>query len=196
MRRRQEAAPARIGRRGELRVEVRGDRQGEVIFRDNLADSVSAVLQADYRSDGREEVIACGYDGEVGAAFAPAEHTRVLCSPRLFSPPVPLPGFTRWVSSRSPPRAPAGATHGASLRRWLARCRSYQRVNGRVSSQLGHRAQPGTSPAGARQLHELSKPLLAGSTQVVCVCCVVAPPPARRRCGDTYRRIRRRRARR
>jgi hypothetical protein len=85
------------------KLEVRGDRQGEVIFRDNLADSVSAVLQADYRSDGREEVIACGYDGEVGATLTPAEHACALCSPRLSSPPTPLPGFTRWVYPPSPP---------------------------------------------------------------------------------------------
>lgn len=47
--------------------QVRGDRQGEVMFRDTFTDAVSAVLQADYRSDGREELIACGYDGEVRA---------------------------------------------------------------------------------------------------------------------------------
>lgn len=94
------------------KLEVRGDRQGEVIFRDNLADSVSAVLQADYRSDGREEVIACGYDGEVGATPTPAEYTRVLCSPRVSSLPTPLPGFTHWASRPSPPCAPARATHG------------------------------------------------------------------------------------
>ncbi|KAL1508789.1 hypothetical protein AB1Y20_004884 [Prymnesium parvum] len=47
------------------KVEVRSDRTGEVIFKDNLGSSISAILKADYRSDGRMEVIVCSADGEV-----------------------------------------------------------------------------------------------------------------------------------
>jgi Bardet-Biedl syndrome 2 protein len=38
------------------KLEVRSDRSGEVIFKDNLGAPISAIVQADYRSDGRTEV--------------------------------------------------------------------------------------------------------------------------------------------
>ena len=47
------------------KFEVRSDRTGEVIFKDNLGASISSILKADYRSDGRMEVIVCSADGEV-----------------------------------------------------------------------------------------------------------------------------------
>lgn len=47
------------------KFEVRSDQTGEVIFKDQLSGPVSQILQADYRSDGRTEVIVCSADGEV-----------------------------------------------------------------------------------------------------------------------------------
>ena len=38
------------------KLEVRSDRSGAVIFKDNLGAPISAIVQADYRSDGRTEV--------------------------------------------------------------------------------------------------------------------------------------------
>jgi len=47
------------------KFEVRSDRTGEVIFKDILPAAVSSILKADYRGDGRTEVIVCSADGEV-----------------------------------------------------------------------------------------------------------------------------------
>ena len=54
------------------RVEVRNERGGEVLFKDTLPSSISAVLHADYRLDGQEEIICCSVDGEV-RGFLPVE---------------------------------------------------------------------------------------------------------------------------
>jgi len=55
------------------KFEVRSDMTGEVIFKDHLRDgaSISSILQADYRCDGRTEVIVCSAEGEV-RAYLPA----------------------------------------------------------------------------------------------------------------------------
>ena len=55
------------------KFEVRSDMTGEVIFKDAMRDgaSVSGILQADYRGDGRVEVIVCSAEGEV-RAYLPA----------------------------------------------------------------------------------------------------------------------------
>lgn len=47
------------------KLEVRSDRSGEVLFKDAAAAPVAAILQADYRSDGKAELLVCGTDGEV-----------------------------------------------------------------------------------------------------------------------------------
>lgn len=47
------------------RMEVRRDDTGEVVYRDHLTCAVSQVVKADYRNDGMEQVIACGFEGEV-----------------------------------------------------------------------------------------------------------------------------------
>lgn len=54
------------------RLEVRSDRTGEVVYKDNLNQAVSAIVKADYRKDGNEEVIVCGANGEV-RAYLPAD---------------------------------------------------------------------------------------------------------------------------
>ena len=46
-------------------MEVRKAENGEVVYRDHLAAPVAALLQADYRNDGVEQLIAVGADGEV-----------------------------------------------------------------------------------------------------------------------------------
>jgi hypothetical protein len=55
------------------KLEVRSDRSGEVIFKDNLGAPISAIVQADYRADGRTEVraaaglsVCAGQGGESG----------------------------------------------------------------------------------------------------------------------------------
>uniref|UniRef100_A0A7S0L2Q7 Bardet-Biedl syndrome 2 protein homolog n=1 Tax=Coccolithus braarudii TaxID=221442 RepID=A0A7S0L2Q7_9EUKA len=47
------------------KFEVRSDRSGEVIFKETLGASVSAILTSDYRCDGHTEVMVCTADGEV-----------------------------------------------------------------------------------------------------------------------------------
>jgi hypothetical protein len=54
------------------RVEVRRERNGEVMMKDTLPGGVAAIEQGDYRMDGREEVIVCGQDGEV-RGYLPVE---------------------------------------------------------------------------------------------------------------------------
>ena len=53
---------------------------GEVIFKDAMRDgaSVSGILQADYRGDGRVEVIVCSAEGEVRAYLSEAARGCVL----------------------------------------------------------------------------------------------------------------------
>lgn len=41
------------------------DRNGEVIFKDTFSSAVAAIVVADYRMDGREEVICCAHSGDV-----------------------------------------------------------------------------------------------------------------------------------
>ena len=54
------------------KVEVRSDRNGQVIYKDMFSSPISAIVQADYRMDGKEEVICCALDGEV-RGYLPAE---------------------------------------------------------------------------------------------------------------------------
>lgn len=49
------------------RIEVRSDRNGEIIYKDTLGASVAGIVRADYRQSGREEIICCATDGEVKA---------------------------------------------------------------------------------------------------------------------------------
>ena len=52
---------------------MRSDTSGEVIFKDVLKGgaTVAGILSADYRNDGRTEVIVCSAEGEV-RAYLPA----------------------------------------------------------------------------------------------------------------------------
>jgi len=54
------------------KLEVRSDRTGEVIYRDNFSSGISAILKADYRCDGQEEIICCSADGQV-KGYLPAK---------------------------------------------------------------------------------------------------------------------------
>lgn len=54
------------------KIEVRNDQNGEVIYRDHFSSPVSAIVQADYRMDGRQEIICCALDGEV-RGYLPAD---------------------------------------------------------------------------------------------------------------------------
>ena len=46
-------------------MEVRRADTGEVVYRDHLTGPVAAILRADYRNDGLEQVVVCGVEGEV-----------------------------------------------------------------------------------------------------------------------------------
>jgi hypothetical protein len=54
------------------RLEVRSDRTGDVVYKDNLNQPISAIVKADYRKDGNQQVIVCGANGEV-RAYLPAD---------------------------------------------------------------------------------------------------------------------------
>lgn len=54
------------------RLEVRNHADGGLVYKQSFSSAVSAILNADYRLDGRETVIACALDGEV-RGFLPAE---------------------------------------------------------------------------------------------------------------------------
>ena len=47
------------------KVEGRHDRTGEAVFKDALPSSVSAIVVADYRMDGRPSLVACAYEGTI-----------------------------------------------------------------------------------------------------------------------------------
>ena len=53
------------------KLEVRSDVTGELIYKDHMSSAISAILTADYRSDGHTELIVCSDDGEV-KAYLPA----------------------------------------------------------------------------------------------------------------------------
>eukprot|EP00741_Cyanophora_paradoxa_P010844 tig00020544_g10484.t1 len=54
------------------KIEVRSDRNGEVIFKDSFSSPISAIVEADYRMDGSTEVICCAEDGQV-KGYLPAD---------------------------------------------------------------------------------------------------------------------------
>lgn len=47
------------------KIDARSERNGEVIFKDNLPSAIAGIVQGDYRLDGKEELICCSVDGEV-----------------------------------------------------------------------------------------------------------------------------------
>eukprot|EP01061_Rhynchopus_euleeides_P013005 TRINITY_DN2281_c0_g2_i1.p1 TRINITY_DN2281_c0_g2~~TRINITY_DN2281_c0_g2_i1.p1 ORF type:complete len:725 (+),score=303.54 TRINITY_DN2281_c0_g2_i1:68-2242(+) len=47
------------------KVEGRHDRTGEAVFRDSLPSSISALVVADYRMDGRPCLVGCSYEGTI-----------------------------------------------------------------------------------------------------------------------------------
>eukprot|EP00899_Mesostigma_viride_P018346 jgi/Mesvir1/26512/Mv16169-RA.1 len=54
------------------KMEVRHERTGQVVFKDHFSQPISALLRADYRMDGRDELICCAKDGEV-KGFLPVD---------------------------------------------------------------------------------------------------------------------------
>ena len=57
-------------------VEVRRADSGEVVYRDHLSCPVAAIMRADYRNDGMEQVVVCGVEGEV-SWWGWGTHTRL-----------------------------------------------------------------------------------------------------------------------
>lgn len=47
------------------KLEVRNEHSGELLYKDNFAGAVTALLRADYRKDGGEDMLCCSLDGEV-----------------------------------------------------------------------------------------------------------------------------------
>jgi len=62
------------------KFEVRSDTSGEVIYKDVLRDgaAVAGILQADYRGDGRIEVIVCSQEGEVRGYLPAGEELAMM----------------------------------------------------------------------------------------------------------------------
>ena len=46
------------------KVDARSDRTGEVVFKENLGSAVAGVLDADYRLDGKHQLVVCSTEGE------------------------------------------------------------------------------------------------------------------------------------
>jgi len=53
------------------KVDARSDRTGEVVFKENLSTAIAGVVDADYRMDGKQQLVVCSMDGEV-KGFIPA----------------------------------------------------------------------------------------------------------------------------
>jgi len=49
-------------------VDARSDRTGEVVFKENLNSAIAGVLDADYRMDGKQQLVVCSVEGE-GTSF-------------------------------------------------------------------------------------------------------------------------------
>nr|ADI46967.1 LOW QUALITY PROTEIN: BBS2m [Volvox carteri f. nagariensis] len=60
-----DGVPELISGWGNGRMEVRRADTGEVVYRDHLTCPIAAILRADYRNDGMEQVVVCGVEGEV-----------------------------------------------------------------------------------------------------------------------------------
>ena len=61
------------------KLDARNDKSGEVVFKDTLSSCVAGITEADYRLDGKMELITVTTDGEVrGYLPAPAEAKRNL----------------------------------------------------------------------------------------------------------------------
>ena len=47
------------------KIEVRGEQNGQMVFKDSIGQGVASVLVGDLRRKGRDELVICGVDGEV-----------------------------------------------------------------------------------------------------------------------------------
>uniref|UniRef100_H2YY39 BBSome complex member BBS2 n=1 Tax=Ciona savignyi TaxID=51511 RepID=H2YY39_CIOSA len=47
------------------KIDVRSNSTGEVMFKDNMTSAVAGIVDADYRLDGKNQLICCSVDGEV-----------------------------------------------------------------------------------------------------------------------------------
>lgn len=54
------------------KLDARREHNAELVYKDSFAHPVSAIVKADYRMDGREDVIICALDGEV-RGYLPAD---------------------------------------------------------------------------------------------------------------------------
>lgn len=71
-----DGAPELISGWSNGRFEVRNDNDGSLIYRQSFTSPVSAIVEADYRLDGRSNIIACALDGEV-RGYLPADGTEM-----------------------------------------------------------------------------------------------------------------------
>eukprot|EP01137_Pigoraptor_chileana_P006826 Opistho-2@51608 len=62
-------------------VEVRSEQTGEIIFSDELPSPIAGVVRADYRRNGRREIIVCSVDGEIRGYVPASEKRRTLPPP-------------------------------------------------------------------------------------------------------------------
>lgn len=53
-------------------VEVRSDRDGDVIYKDKFPEPIAGMVQTDYRMDDKQDVVVVACDGEM-RGYLPAE---------------------------------------------------------------------------------------------------------------------------
>ena len=46
------------------KIDARNQRTGEVVFKDHLSSSVAGIVDADYRQDGKRQLLVISVDGE------------------------------------------------------------------------------------------------------------------------------------
>jgi len=57
------------------KVDARNDRTGEVVFKDNLGGAIAGIVDADYRLEGKQQLIVCSVEGQV-RGYLPADAER------------------------------------------------------------------------------------------------------------------------
>jgi Bardet-Biedl syndrome 2 protein len=49
------------------RIEVRSDKNGEVVYKDMMGSAVAGIVRSDYKIKGKDEIICCATDGQIKA---------------------------------------------------------------------------------------------------------------------------------
>nr|CAB3225153.1 Bardet-Biedl syndrome 2 protein homolog [Phallusia mammillata] len=60
------------------KIDARSNATGEIIFKDNMTSAVAGMVDADYRLDGKDQLICCSVDGEVRGYQSDRSRIRVV----------------------------------------------------------------------------------------------------------------------